>query len=87
MSYYSESKEHYKKQLTERLVNEVVLYKKYRDDANESMNQLFNSCSDTIVLNKKEKLEVIENAKEILKNVYKINVITDEPLKFKTVDI
>ena len=51
MSYYSESKEHYKKQLTERLVNEVVLYKKYRDDANESMNQLFNSCSDAIVLN------------------------------------
>ena len=87
MSYYSESKEHYKKQLTERLVNEVVLYKKYRDDANESMNQLFNSCSDAVVLNEKEKLEIIKKAKEILKNVYKINIVTDEPLKFEIVDI
>lgn len=87
MSYDEESKNYYKEELTRKLVFELFLYKKYFENNNESMSEIFRSCLDNWVLNEKEIKKIIDNAKSQLKNICGLGIVSDGPLVFKKIDI
>ena len=87
MTYEKESRDYYKNELTRKLVFELFLYKKYFENNNESMSEIFKSCLDNWVLSEKEIKKIIGNAKSQLKNICGLDIVSDEPLVFKKIDI
>ena len=87
MAYEEESKNYYKEMLTKRLVYELYLYKKYFEDSHESMFEYFKSCLDNWILDDNEIQQIINNAKKEMKESYKLEIVCDEPLMFKKIDI
>jgi hypothetical protein len=87
MTYEKESRDYYKEELTRKLVFELFLYKKYFENNNESMSEIFKSCLDNWVLNEKEVKKIIDNARSQLKNICGLDIVSDEPLVFKKIDI
>lgn len=87
MTYDEESKSYYKEELTRKLVFELFLYNKYFDNTGESMSEIFKSCLDNWVLNEKEIKKIIGNAKSQLRNICGLDIVSDEPLVFKKIDI
>lgn len=79
MTYEEESRNYYKEELTRKLVFEIFLYKKYFENNNESMPEIFKSCLDSWVLSKKEIKKIIDNAKSQLKNICGLDIVSDEP--------
>lgn len=87
MTYEEESRNYYKEELTRKLVFELFLYRKYFENNNKSMSEIFKSCLDNWVLSEKEIKKMIKNAKLQLKSICGLDIVSDEPLMFKTVDI
>ena len=87
MAYEEESKNHYKEMLTKRLVYELYLYKKYFEDSHESIFENFKSGLDNWILDDNEIQQIINNAKKEMKESYKLEIVCDEPLMFKKIDI
>jgi hypothetical protein len=87
MTYDKESKDYYKDELTRKLAFELFLYNKYFITNNESMADVFKLCLDNWVLSEKEIKKIIDNARSYLKKIYGLDIISDKPLVFKTIDI
>lgn len=87
MTYEEESKRYYKEELTRKLVFEIFLYKKYFENNNESVSGVFRLCLDNWVLSEKEIKKIIDNAKSQLRNICGLDIVSDDPIVFKTIDI
>jgi len=87
MTYEKESRDYYKNELTRKLVFELFLYKKYFENNDESLSEIFKSCLDNWVLSEKEIKKIIGNAKSQLKNICGLDIVSDKPLVFKEIDI
>lgn len=83
MTYEEESQAFYKKMIRRRFIYELLLYRQYFENEEETLMQVFKSCLDNWVLDDKEISEIITNVRNEMKKEYKLEIISDEPLKFK----
>ncbi len=83
MTYEEESRTFYKKMLKRRFIYELLLYRQYFENEEETLMQIFKSCLDNWVLDDNEVEEIIINVKNEMKKEYKLEIVSDEPLKFR----
>lgn len=87
LGYDIEMKYIFMKWYASRIADEFLVYKKYYDVSKEKYIYMVNGALDETVLTEEEQLQVIQDSKDILKNKYKIEILCDDPIIFKHLEI
>lgn len=87
LGYDIEMKFIFMKWYASRIADEFLVYKKYYDVSKEKYIYMVNGALDETVLTEEEQLQVIQDSKDILKNKYKIEILSDDPIVFKHLEV
>jgi len=78
--FEKDAKESYIRFLTHRIVNEFMAYKNHLNINEYNFNHIVKGAEDTINLTEKEMKQIIKDCKKILKGVYGISIINENPI-------
>ena len=78
--YEKESKVFFIEKGAEVLAHEIYLYSRYFKDSTETLEQLYKSTTDEIVITEQEKELLFEQTKQILLNKYSFKLISIDPV-------
>lgn len=83
--YEKESKVFFIAKGAEALAYEIYLYNKYFKESAETLEQLYRSTTDEIVITEQEKQLMFEQTKKILIDKYNLKLISIDPVVVESV--
>lgn len=83
--YEKESKVFFSAKGAEALAYEIYLYNKYFKESAETLEQLYRSTTDEIVITEQEKQLMFEQTKKILIDKYNLKLISIDPVVVESV--
>ena len=66
--------------ITHRIVNEFMAYKNHLNISEYNFAHIVNGAEDTITLTENERKQIVKDSKKILKGVYGIKIIKENPI-------